>query len=581
MLKVIEPEQPIDIKDEAEYYLIESNVPKEYAKWLAEIVTHAKFLPKVYEKVSDSDDLNQLPNEIEQVIDFISDEFRKSERESEVALIFFIYDLLVENRWGEKYKPIVWVNENELNEWVAIIFKNMNRFNWKKGIIDFLKERNWNYHHKHFKHFLSLLDYGAQTWSGLDQTIFVDILEGVDVQILAEMGSSPRGQQDGFSNPERLEYWLMYNPTEMLELFLIVLTHVDVSEIGLIIIGTYRAFLDTMMKQRRKLDNAESNNLMHQTQIAFYNYVLLIEDRLKIDSENRSLLKALWLYSKKQHDFLFEGFSAVGPELSKSQVKRFNNIASQELGKLRTHIKHWIETRTENEFDPEYYNCLVYYLSYYKSHWVVIKHLLVTFSSLTTLAVANDLRYWDERHKDRVPQPWSWIPNYIVYMLRYFIRSQPDKVAYKKLIEEFAQFCLTRIKTPKKVTIPEGDKLRNADFVDDRPIWRLCYIRALRELKINPKGKSHLVLKWVSVYDPNEEICAAAKTVYKTMRHENATPGAQHPAISFMMAFFWIKQAHFLALDIPDQEKLKEYSRGMQRTRTKEIDILKKQFLNL
>ena len=74
---------------------------------------------------------------------------------------------------------------------------------------------------------------------------------------------------------------------------------------------------------------------------------------------------------------------------------------------------------------------------------------------------------------------------------------------YKRLREEFAKFCLDRLKTKGKQKASSRDKqFSDKDFVEPRPLWRQGYVQALAALRVNPGGRAHRTLFWLSQNDP-------------------------------------------------------------------------------
>ena len=65
-----------------------------------------------------------------------------------------------------------------------------------------------------------------------------------------------------------------------------------------------------------------------------------------------------------------------------------------------------------------------------------------------------------------------------------------------RLREEFAKFCLGRLKTKKSDTKPDNSASYPAhdDFVESRPLWRQCYVQSLTVLRVNPGGRAHKTL---------------------------------------------------------------------------------------
>ena len=134
------------------------------------------------------------------------------------------------------------------------------------------------------------------------------------------------------------------------------------------------------------------------------------------------------------------------------------------------------------------------------------------------------------------------------------------------LREEFATFCLGRLKTKAKT---QTDDYTDADFTEPRPMWRQCYVQALAALRVNPGGRAHRTVFWLLNNDPDATIRSLAKKAHKRIRHldrkkSNLDEGAS-PRRPLFEAFWWLRQAHLLTLGKEIDES------GAMRTRRKEL----------
>jgi len=140
---------------------------------------------------------------------------------------------------------------------------------------------------------------------------------------------------------------------------------------------------------------------------------------------------------------------------------------------------------------------------------------------------------------------------------------------------EFAKFCLFRLKTSDGVEKTEG--FVDTDFYETDPDWRYAYIRALRNLRINPEGKGHLILEFCRKNDPSEKVRDAANPAYKELRHNDGIPEDMSPQIALLGAFWWLKRQSFVSnrgIAVLDEK-------GAQKMYRKEVGYVKEHELKL
>lgn len=240
-------------------------------------------------------------------------------------------------------------------------------------------------------------------------------------------------------------------------------------------------------------------------------------------------------------------------DLVHDQRKTLFDSAQKALGSLRP-IVRCTEAATHlqvfREFmilrDRDLVNCL----ALFGNAWQATKSLLLLLRAIDTPTVTSDLRYWpDRRLNEELPDPWHRIPMRIASILHGFLGSE---VAADEKLErfrnEFATFCFDRLKTRKGIDRAKGQTYRNVDFVEPDPVWRECYIRAIRALRVNPKGRSHHILFFSRNQDPEEQVKTAARTTYKEIRQSASIPSGQSPRRLIFMAFWWLRQAHYVSL---------------------------------
>ena len=188
-------------------------------------------------------------------------------------------------------------------------------------------------------------------------------------------------------------------------------------------------------------------------------------------------------------------------------------------------------------------------------------------------AVTSDLRAWPELgREEKLPYPYSRVALWVAMtMYPQNLQKELDGDPYLQgLREEFAKFCLERLKTKRKQKTSSGDKgFSDNDFVEPRPLWRRGYVQALAALRVNPGGRAHRTLFWLSQNDPDETTRVLAKRAHKQIRHldrkkPNLDEGAS-PRRPLFEAFWWLRQAHLLTLGVKVDEA------GAMRTRRKEL----------
>ncbi len=245
-------------------------------------------------------------------------------------------------------------------------------------------------------------------------------------------------------------------------------------------------------------------------------------------------------------------------ELNPDIAKPLLTVAKKELGQNRPLLKK----DAEKPFDPHSLNAPLAFLFRFGGPSPALETMLTLFSALEHPAVTPDLRYWKEEGLVDPPETYRWIPDRIAAIIHALGAEQEKDPTLESVRRSLAQFFLKRLKS--KDNVNDRDVIDD-DFIENRWEWRYFYVRALRELKVNPLGKSHHVLRWVSENDPHEEVREEAKKAYKELRHQVSLPAETSPRKPLFAAFWWLRQAHLNSLGIePDPQ-------GAQRTRSKEV----------
>ena len=280
--------------------------------------------------------------------------------------------------------------------------------------------------------------------------------------------------------------------------------------------------------------------------------------------ERSSLLKAWWQLSK-----LIYGWSNgdLESELSDELRNRLLESASRHIGILRSVLRDTPEL-FENESVHDFYQKAFYVLLSFAAPWKRLKPLLLAFTEMTEQAVASHLSFWNESGHESPPHPYSQIPLWIgMSMYPQHLQDELKRDPYlQELREEFAKFCLGRLRTKVK---HKDSRYTNADFVEPRPVWRGCYVQALKVLGVNPGGRAHRTLFWLLNNDPDRGVREYAKRVHRQVRHldrnrPNLEKGAS-PRRPLFEAFWWLRQAHLITLGVKVDQA------GAMRTRRKEL----------
>ncbi|HVY61327.1 MAG TPA: hypothetical protein VHF22_06720 [Planctomycetota bacterium] len=265
--------------------------------------------------------------------------------------------------------------------------------------------------------------------------------------------------------------------------------------------------------------------------------------------------------------YWYVAYRAFGHDRGRLPPESRKNVvgsARRALGQLRALLERAPSAEAKQEFERARYHLsdAVVVLGLFDGLWPALKPLLLALRALRARGVARDLRYWSEdllERSDPLPQPWSWVAERFGGAIHTFSRyEEPRDLGLTRVREAFAEFCLERLKSETgKPGMPP---------VEESPIWRQCLVQAIRELRVNPRGRGHHVLHFCEANDPDEEVRKDARIAYDEMRRGVTLPPGSSPRRALFAAFWWLRQAHVLTVD-PDVD-IDE--RGAQRTRQKE-----------
>ena len=222
---------------------------------------------------------------------------------------------------------------------------------------------------------------------------------------------------------------------------------------------------------------------------------LLTQKQPELHQERSSLLKAWWHLAKTIYGWSMGGLAS---ELSDDLRDKLVESAARHIGILRSILRDTPEIFEEEDSSgtiADFYEEAFYVLLVFGDPWKCLKPLLLAFTEMAVPAVTPDLRAWPELDEEPPPHPYSQVPLWIaITMYPQNLRAELDRDPYlQELREEFAKFCIGRLRTKTKNENPEYTA---EDFVEPRPAWRQCYVQALTALRVNPGGRAHRTLFW-------------------------------------------------------------------------------------
>lgn len=271
-----------------------------------------------------------------------------------------------------------------------------------------------------------------------------------------------------------------------------------------------------------------------------------------------------WQLPAAAAGFSFRAYFQRAGNFSPSLRSATDAAATELVGRMRSLLASPANSAEEFSSRTDAYTWALQYLAGLKSIWAATKPLLLALRSLTTPAVAPDLRYWSVPDKPAPPQPWAWITETLSAIPHTFARQvelkDPELTSFKA---EFAGFCLDRLKSRKEAT----SEVEPVQMVEPDAIWRYAYARAFHELGVNPKGRAQKLLKWSAEHDPDSEVRKAASDAVSGLS-ARAQKDAQSHRRGIFAAFWWLRQAHFTSLggELDAAGAQRTFRREVQRT---------------
>lgn len=488
----------------------------------------------------------------------------QAEKDQQTRLAFLLHSLLGFGRLGGKaWLPTVGLRKSDDSidiPWWIREFQKHAQF--------CVQNLDWD-QLKTLPHFDDLLPFLLPDGVPLDQVVDLDLLDPIPRQ------SWSSGDP---IDPKYLEFWLIWRfgdnekRCEKVKLDTLIGDFSGFPDdiLGDKILGLLNAIYNAMTRaswklpREGRLDPLNDGWQVVAGELIPFLELLSVREPESIQGHS-SLLKAWWWLSKLIYSW---SNGVLESELSDELKNRLIESASRHIGILRSVLRDTPEMFADRDV-YDFYDKAFYTLLCFAPPWKRLKPLLLAFTEMTEQAVARDLRTWREHDSTDNPPPiYSRVANWIeVAMYPQNLQVEIQKDPYlQELRGEFAKFCLGRLRTKAK---NKNTVYTNADFVEPRPVWRGCYIQALRVLHVNPGGRAHRTLFWLLNNDPDAGVREYAKRVHRQVRHldrskPNLDDGAS-PRRPLFEAFWWLRQAHLITLGIEVDQA------GAMRTRRKEL----------
>ena len=427
----------------------------------------------------------------------------------------------------------------------------------------------------------AMKDSSSFLFANLIPHLFPDGLSLTQVVNLDALNPVKRSEwtSSDFRDPEALEFWLIWRfrenaehrRTVSLDTLLPAFVDLPPEVLGKKLLGLLNA-IGYALNIASATSAAGLDHLNRGWRVVAHELIpfldLLHEKQPDSHQERSVLLKAWWALAVKVHS---RSMGGLDTELSPERRNRLVESAAKHFGLLRKVLRESPE-HFAGQDSSDFYHEAFLVLLIFAPPWKRLKPLLLIFTEMTKPAVTSDLRPWPEPDRDDPPLPYSQIPLWIEIAM--YPQNLQDEIKRDPCLlglrEEFAAFCLGRLKTKKSAGHAD------AKFVEPRPYWRQCYVQALAALRVNPGGRAHRTVFWLLNNDPDETVRAYAKKAHKRIRHldrkkPNLDDGAS-PRRPLFEAFWWLRQAHLLTLglEIDESGAMRTRRKELQRTREKE-----------
>ncbi|MBU1565363.1 MAG: hypothetical protein KJ630_07025 [Proteobacteria bacterium] len=346
--------------------------------------------------------------------------------------------------------------------------------------------------------------------------------------------------------------------------------------------------------------NSHGWNIVSKFSVTLHKWFEVFIARIKEGEPDHAIFASAWHISV----ILLDGDDLERQSISEETLNLLRNLAYSDWGQFRKNIGD--EAFQAKFIDPglesgqnrifvqrDARNFSAIFISKLEGVWPAMKLILLALRVMPVRTCAADLRYWDDTSLETqfpLPKPWHFIPFRFMWFIHHMQLDEDPHAQLLAVRENFASYLLERLKTTSRKnatlserpihevgtlnTIPEPLDQNDA-FIEKSPIWRYFYIRALRELEVNPGGRGHRVLQWLSGNDPNELVRKAAKIAATELKHRKSGTN-RSPRRMLLAAFWWIRQGHmyYLRDECHVQEAIVD-EKGAQRTRQQEVRYAK------
>lgn len=563
----IDPTEESTEKENVIASMREAGVDSSDVEWLAEIMTSGSFLPESLpagELFDRQEVLERLAQE--------AGKYYSLAGKREVALCLLLTSWLAlrhDHFFARKF--ILRSSDAVDAPWLGSFFEQSKGVDWAEGVISAVElGRDQRLQSENLRmqdeYLIGLFLYSQFLEEDIRVGIFQRMLNNVQLQHILEAAADPSNSFNSnvFREKDRLEYCLKFDLVGGLHLYLKQNLTLDDMTFGKWAVGVYR-IIGRMLSPTMTAEYASGIDPTGLPDVLLM-YFQEIDSRREINQAEKWIEKSHWMYAQPKH--FFGTTPSIGGFLPETKAVTLLSEAQKIFANLRVLLNDHAVAEDDPRLDREYLLAVQTYLRYRGGAWITLKLMLLIFSGLSEQSVAKDLRYWYEPNRDPIPTGLgAWIVDRIAQLFHSLKEEQQEDPKLEMLRSSFADYCIGRLKpkTFKEANDSTKRVVQEEELIEPRKVWRFAYSQALTELRINPNGRGHRVLYWVSANDPDEEVRSAAKQAYTLLRHNPDWPADLSPRRALFAAFWWLRQAHLIQLGV------KVDPIGAKRTRTKEI----------
>ncbi len=159
-------------------------------------------------------------------------------------------------------------------------------------------------------------------------------------------------------------------------------------------------------------------------------------------------------------------------------------------------------------------------------------------------------------------QPIGNLPNRLFgnsEVVNYNEPSEKHLQPYIACSYELAEFCLSRLRL-RKGEKAKDKKYTDSQVIEQSPMWRQSYLKALTELGLDLSGKVHKAVHFTKESDPDSNVREIASECYKVVRRKSKKKPTLHDLKRGIIAAEWwllLCQRQDLGLSINSDEAIK------------------------